>query len=319
MAGERVAALTGASGFLGARLARAMRAAGWRIRVLVRRPADAEAMTIAGLETVLGDLADLAALKRLTEDVAVTINCAGLIKAAGREAFMAVNRDGAARLAQVAPGRVILVSSLAARSPELSDYAASKRAGEETSRAAAGERLAVVRPPVIYGPGDRETLALFRLAARSPLAPIPAGGALAIAHADDVAAAIVDLAQRPNLNGVYAVGGARPAGYAWPEIMRAAWAAVGRTPRLTPVPAWAVSLAAGASEVAGFLTRTVPIFTRGKAREMLHLDWAVRPDELAPGAPEARFTLDEGFADTIAWYRAAGWLPGATRLSVGTG
>jgi nucleoside-diphosphate-sugar epimerase len=319
MAGERVAALTGASGFLGARLAKALRAAGWRTRVLVRRPAAAETLSNSGLETVLGDLADLAALKALTEGVDVTINCAGLIKARGREAFMAVNRDGAARLARVAPGPVILVSSLAARSPELSDYAASKRAGEEAARAAAGERLAIIRPPVIYGPGDRETLALFRLAASSPLAPIPAGGALAIAHADDVAAAIVDLARQPSLNGIYAVGGARPAGYAWPEIMRAAWAALGRTPRLATVPGWAVSLAAGVSEAAGFLTRTAPIFTRGKAREILHRDWAVRPDELAPGAPPARFTLDEGFAYTIAWYRAAGWLTGAVELGVDAG
>ncbi len=178
------------------------------------------------------------------------------------------------------------------------------------ARAAAGERLAIVRPPVIYGPGDRETLALFRLAARSPLAPTLAGGRLAIAHADDVATAIVDLAARPSLQALYAVGGARPAGYAWSEIMRAAWAGLDRRPRLVPVPTWAVSLAASVSEAAGFLAGAPPIFTRGKAREMLHADWAVRPEELAPEAPQARFSLEEGFADTIAWYRAAGWLPG---------
>jgi nucleoside-diphosphate-sugar epimerase len=298
-------------------LATALRAAGWRTRVLVRRPADAAAMAGDGFETIVGDLETLEALKRLTEAAEVTVNCAGLIKARSRHAFMAVNRDGAARLAAIAPGRVILVSSLAARSPELSDYAASKRAGEEASRAAAGERLAIVRPPVIYGPGDRETLTLFRLAARSPFAPVPAGGRLAIAHVDDVAAAIVDVAERPMLSGVYAVGGARPDGYPWPEIMRAAWGALGRTPRLTLAPGWAVTLAAGASEAAGLLTRTPPIFTRGKAREMLHPDWAVRPQEQAPEPPGARFSLEEGFADAIAWYRAAGWLP-ATREQAST-
>jgi uncharacterized protein YbjT (DUF2867 family) len=289
-----------------------LRAAGWRIRVLVRRPADAEAMTQAGFEAVLGDLEDPAALRRLTEGAEVTINCAGLIKARGGDAFMAVNRDGAARLAAIAPGRVILVSSLAARSPELSDYAASKRAGEDAARTVAGGRLAIVRPPVIYGPGDRETLALFRLAARSPFAPTLAGGRLALAHADDVAAAIVDLADRPSLHGLFAVGGARPSGYAWSAIMRAAWAALDRRPWLVPVPAWAVSLAAGVSEAAGLLDGAAPIFTRGKAREMLHGHWAVQPEELAPDAPQARFSLEEGFADTVGWYRAAGWLSGAS-------
>ena len=84
---------------------------------------------------------------------------------------------------------------------------------------------------------------------------------------------------------------------------------MGRTPRLVPVLGWAVSLAAALSETAGVASRAPPIFTRGKAREMLHADWALRPEELAPEAPAARFALAEGFADTVAWYRAAGWLP----------
>jgi len=307
----RTAALAGASGFLGRRLASAMQASGWRVRAMVRQPADATALAQEGFETFLGDLHDPSALARLTADVEVTINCAGLIKARDRDDFLAVNRDGAARLAEAAPGRVVLVSSLAAREPQLSDYAASKRAGEEASRLAAGDRLAIVRPPAIYGPGDRETLMLFRLARRSPVAPLPAlpDARLAVAHVDDVAAAIVDVVERSTLAGDYAVGGARPAGYAWREIMQSAWRAMGRTPWFAPTPGWALGLAAALSEAGGSLARSPPIFTRGKAREMLHPDWSVGPDELAPGGPRARFGLDDGFADTVAWYRAAGWLP----------
>lgn len=306
----RVAALTGASGFVGRRLASAMRARGWRVRALVRKTADAAALEREGFETVLGELHDAAAVATLTADAEVTVNCAGLIKARDRKAFLLVNQDGAARLASAAPGRVVLISSLAAREPQLSDYAASKRAGEEASRIAAGDRLAVIRPPVIYGPGDRETLALFRLAGRSPVAPLPArpDAVLALAHVDDVAAAIVDVIERPGLAGVYAVGGARPAGYAWREIIESAWRVMGRTAWLAPTPAWALSFAGAVSEAAGSLTRSHPIFTRGKAREMLHSDWSVTPDEIAPDAPPARFSLDNGFADTVAWYRAAGWL-----------
>jgi nucleoside-diphosphate-sugar epimerase len=123
-----------------------------------------------------------------------------------------------------------------------------------------------------------------------------------------VAAAIVDLMERPTLCGIYAVGGERPAGYAWPEIMESAWRAMGRTARLAPIPSWAVGLVAAASESAGFLARSPPVFTRGKAREMLHADWSVRADEMAPDAPLAKFSLEEGFADAVAWYRAEGWL-----------
>jgi nucleoside-diphosphate-sugar epimerase len=304
------AALTGATGFLGRRLVRLLTARGWRVRALVRRPADEVALAGEGVETMRGDLSDAEALRRLTAGAAITVNCAGLIKARGRAEFLAVNRDGAARLAEAASGRVILVSSLAARAPELSDYAASKRAGEDASRAVAGERLAVVQPPVIYGPGDRETLPLFRLAERAFLAPVPddRGARLALAHADDVAADILHLMETPELGGVYASGGDRPAGYAWSEIIAAAWRAVGRSPRPAPLPAWLVMGAAFVSEGLGPLRRSPPIFTRGKAREMLHADWSVTPGELAPGAPAAGFSLDGGFADTVAWYRQAGWL-----------
>jgi uncharacterized protein YbjT (DUF2867 family) len=306
----RTVALAGATGFLGRRLLGEMSRRGWRLRVLVRRPADASAMAGAGLETVLGDFGDAAALEQLVEGVDVTVNCAGLIKARRRGEFDAVNRDGAARLASAAKGRVILISSLAAREPGLSDYAASKRAGEEACREVAGDRLAIVRPPVIYGPGDRETLALFRLAQSSPFAPTPARpkARLAIAHVDDVVSALVDIIERPSLSGTYAIGGERPRGYAWSEILDTAWRAVGRAPSFAPIPAWAVGLAAIASEAGGALSGSTPIFTRGKAREMLHDDWALRPGELAPDAPPARFALTGGFADAVAWYRAEGWL-----------
>lgn len=307
---SRTAALAGASGFLGARLAERMIARGWRVRALIRRPNDGEALHRMGVETVTGDLADAASLAPLTEDAAVSVNCAGLIKARNAAEFLAVNGEGSGRFASVARGRVIHVSSLAARSPELSDYAASKRAGEAAAREAAGARLAIVRPPVIYGPGDRETLALFRMAARSPLALTPARPAarLALAHVDDVADAIADLMERPELAGVYAVGGDRPAGYGWGEIIDTAFSAVGRRAPRAKVPAWSIGLFATCSQTTAALTGHAAMLTRGKVREMLHDDWSIGPDEIAPGAPPARFPLEVGFANAVQWYRRAGWL-----------
>jgi hypothetical protein len=123
-----------------------------------------------------------------------------------------------------------------------------------------------------------------------------------------VAAAVVDLAERPSVVGTYTVGGDRPAGYGWEEIVRAAWGAVGRRPTMVHLPSWALMAAGAVSELSGPLQRSAPIFTRGKAREVLHGDWAVLPTELAPGAPAARFTLEAGFADAVGWYRATGWL-----------
>src|SRR5579863_886045 len=99
MAEGRLAALAGVTGFLGRRLAMRLADEGWRIRVLVRRAADQAALAETGYEVIPGDLADESALHRLLDGADVAINCAGLIKAPSLEAYLAANRDGAARFA----------------------------------------------------------------------------------------------------------------------------------------------------------------------------------------------------------------------------
>jgi uncharacterized protein YbjT (DUF2867 family) len=260
-------AVTGATGFLGRRLVPALIARGWRTRVLARR-ADATTWDGEAPEVVLGDLGDPAALDALAIGVDVVIHAAGLVKAGNRDAFFAVNRDGAARLAAATEGRMLLVSSLAAREPALSDYAASKRAGEAAARDILGDRLMVVRPTAIYGPGDRATLDLFRVAADSPIMPMPdsADARLALAHVDDVAAYVIDRLEGAWTSGTYAMGGARPEGYDWREIFTTAAAAVGRAPLIVPTPGWVIRGAAALAEAVGTLRGAPTMFNRGKAR-----------------------------------------------------
>ena len=183
-----LAAVTGATGFIGRHLVAELHRAGWRVRLLLRREPDvAEWRDLPPPQVVAGALDDDAALERLVEGADVVIHLAGLIKAARRRDFLAVNRDGAAAMARaverVAPGaRFVLVSSLAAREPQLSDYAASKRAGEGAVLEVLGSRATVLRPPVVYGPGDRETLVFFQLAGRRL---VPLLGSAEVARGDD--------------------------------------------------------------------------------------------------------------------------------------
>ena len=307
-----VAALTGVTGFLGGPLADALQQAGYQVRALARRDVAA-----GGIEVVRGALEDEAALERLVQGAEVVVHAAGAIKARRREAFFSINAEGARRLAVIAarevPGaRFVLVSSLSAREPGLSDYAASKAAGEAAVRDVLGPgRVTIARPPAIYGPGDKETLAAFQAVQRLPLAPLPGGeGArLAMLHVADAAAQIAALASRPPGGATYGLADARPGGYGWREIMGEAARAVGRRePRFVRLPR---ALVLGIGSAAGALGRLgggVPILSAGKAREMLHPDWSLRPEELAPGLPAPRFDLASGFTDTVAWYRAQGWL-----------
>lgn len=282
---------------------------GRSVRVLARRPT-AATWDGASPEVVIGDLDDREALAALTRDADVVIHGAGLIKAMSLAEFMAVNRDGTARLAETTGGRMLQISSLAARKPSLSHYAASKRAGEAAAREILGDRLMVLRPPAIYGPGDRETLGLFQAAGVSPVMPMPADARarLALAHSDDVAALIIECLGRAWTPGVFAVGGARPDGYGWREIFETAATAVGRKPILLPLPAWALRAAGAGAELVGAVRGTPMIFNRGKVRELLHRDWSVPRSSLPPGAETPFRDLKSGFEHAIEWYREAGWL-----------
>lgn len=309
MSGQLVA-VTGGTGFLGRRLVYRLHATGWRVKILARDPANAARWDGRAPDIVIGSLEDADSLSRLMYGVDAVVHAAGLIKARSRFEFFAVNDGGARRVAVAAGGRrLILVSSLAAREPALSDYAASKRAGENSVQAITGGRATILRPPAIYGPGDRETLLLFK-AALGPLviAPNRPTARVAVAEVDDVASIIVDLLNVNTAVGTVTIGGERPAGYGWPELIRTAATAVGGRPAIITAPPWALKAAGFTSEAIGRWRGSPEIFTLGKAREALHLDWSVSTSEQGITSTRTYTKLDDGFARSVRWYRAHGWL-----------
>jgi len=314
-----LAAITGGSGFVGRHLVAALAQAGWRLRLLLRRDPDVGDWRGAAPEVVPGSLADAAALQRLVEGADAVIHGAGLIKAARRREFFAVNAECTGTLARVtralAPqARFILLSSIAAREPGLSDYAASKRAGEVAVLEALGDRATVLRPSAVYGPGDRETLRVFRLAAhRFVPIPAPVHARVALIHVHDLARMIAALATCETKGRILTATDARPQGYEWEEVMQAAARALGnRRARCLHAPAPLLRAVAWAGDIARSFG--VPsMLNSQKLRELRHVDWSAAHDELAqPPGWSARFDLPDGFADAVAWYRAAGWLPGSS-------
>lgn len=301
-------ALTGATGFIGARLLPALMAEGHRVRCLVRRP-----LALPGAEAVPGDLADPSALARLVEGADAVLHLAGAIKAMDSAGFHAANAEGTERLARAAAagaGRFVLLSSLAAREPGLSDYAASKRAGEGALAAAFPGAWVVLRPAAVYGPGDRETLGFFRAIARG-IAPRlgPAHARIGLVHVDDVVGALLR-ALRPGGEGaVWEVDDGVAEGHSWAEMIAAGEAAVGRRARLLPVPQAVLSIAAMAAQGLTLITRRPQILCAGKVREIRHPDWSRSWSWW--GTVEGwtpRIGLEEGFRSTVVWYRQAGWL-----------
>jgi nucleoside-diphosphate-sugar epimerase len=316
----RLAAVTGATGFLGGYIVAALIDAGWRVRILVRRAGTHPQLAGLNVEMVLGDLADGQALDRLIDGADAVIHAAGLIKARDEATFRAVNAGGTANLvdmlnARPSPKQLILVSSMVAREPGLSHYARTKRESEAALAALNHGNWTVVRPCAVYGPWDRETLAIFQSAARG-IFPMAGGrhGRVALIHASDAARAVASLCGRDESGQVFELTDRRVEGYGWDEIAGAAEQAVGNRVRKLPLPAMAVRAMGAANALAARLIGGTPMLTPGKAREILHRDWGSAAERQPPPAlwlPE--IGLDQGFRDTVTWYRDRDWLPKRTR------
>jgi nucleoside-diphosphate-sugar epimerase len=306
-----VVAVTGATGFLGRRLVKILAEDGWTVRVLARRDIADPAWRGLEPQLVIGDLANGARPGHALRGAEAVVHVAGLIKARDRAAFDRANVDGARRVAQAAKAagaRLILVSSLAAREPHLSDYAGSKRGGEDAAREIFGDDLTIVRPPAIYGPGDIETLRLFKMASEAAFLPVLDPKArMAWIHVDDAAERIADLVKTPR-PGLLSLSDDRPEGYGWVELMQTASKAVGASPRLVRIPSGAIKALAVLSKWASVATGKDSILTPGKARELLHGDWGLSSNDPIPDFPAVRYTLDAGFAQSVRWYRSEGWL-----------
>jgi nucleoside-diphosphate-sugar epimerase len=290
--------------------------AGYQPRLLVRQ--DPAHPLLEGIhpQLVPGDLADEVALARLVSGADIVIHAGGVIKAASRQGFFTTNEGGSTRIgravAQHAPqARFLVVSSLAAREPDLSDYAASKRAGEAAAVAAyGGNDWLIIRPPAIYGPWDRETLPLFK-AATGPVVPVMGhpGARLAMLHVADAAGAITALAGASVSGRCFALCDGNQAGYDWDTLLDQAAIAVGHRAARLRVPGGLLHLLGGLGGLRARLTGKAVMLTSGKVREILHPDWTVAASEM-PDSDVWRplVSLPEGFRTTADWYRSHGWI-----------
>ncbi len=308
-----IVALTGATGFIGRRLTLALVEEGYLVRALARRiPPGTEATDT--VTWVKGSLTDDHALRKLLAGAAAVVHCAGCVKALDRETFYEVNGAATRRLAELAaaqptPPRFVLMSSLAAREPRLSAYAASKRAGVQAVNAFR-DRLPVVilRPPAVYGPGDTETLRIFQMAAHGFIAaPAVARARASLVHVQDVARAVVAalaLPQPPETPIEFDDG--TPGAYSWSDIAAAAGAALRTTPKVVPVPAALLYVAGALATVQAWLTRRPGVMSWGKVPELLHPDW-VSATGTFPGY-KPLWNIEKGFKDTVTWYTSQGLL-----------
>ncbi len=319
------ALVTGAGGFLGQALVRALSARRARVRALVRRPVPA--LALPGVTEVLGDATDPRVLAGAVAGVDVVFHLAGVRRAAEADEFFRINvgstrllldacLDGAPRLR-----RFVLAGSRAASPPSATGcteeaparpseaYGESKAEAERITLLHA-DRLpvAVARPPRIMGPGDRENLLFFRLARRGWALRFGADAPLSWIDVDDCARGLLLLAERPEAVGqAFFLSSKEPTSVE--GLFLGAAAALGVTPRRVRVPAPVLGAAAALADAVTRATgRKLPL-NRKLARQLLAEGW------VCDGAKarrllgfEAPTSLAESIGRAAAWYQQAGWL-----------
>lgn len=262
------------------------------MRALVRQPSAAGALDALGCERVPGSLEDRDALAQLVDGADSVVHCAGVVRGGRYAHFHQGNVNGSINLfervaANSHPARVILFSSLAAREPRLSWYARSKFAAEQALLNAAPAQVpfdwTVLRPPAVYGPGDREMLPLFRLMARRGIAPVPgsAQARMSLLHIDDLVAATLAVLDSEHSSGrTLSLHDGQTGGYSWEDIATTASLAWGRPVELRPVPTLLLNLVASNNTRLARLTGRAPMLTPSKLRELRHDNWVCDNDAI---------------------------------------
>lgn len=275
------------------------------MRALARRPQPDE----PHVQWIEGALDRPDSLAALVEGADAVIHVAGVINAPDRAGFHAGNVAGTAAIAAAAKDkgirRFLHVSSLAAREPGLSDYGWSK-AESELVVTASDLDWTIVRPPAIYGPGDREMLELFRMAAKGVVL-LPPGGRLSLIEVSDLARLMLDLIIAPESFGrTYEPDDGVAQGWDHRDFARALGQAVGRPILPLSTPA---ALLRAASRIEAIARPGRAKLTADRVRYFCHPDWVVSGHAFPP--PDIwvpKVETRAGLKATADWYRAEGWL-----------
>jgi nucleoside-diphosphate-sugar epimerase len=304
-----VVALTGATGFIGSAIARKLVNNGWCVRALSRAPLRRARLEGISIQWVNGTLDHSEPLETLVGDADAVVHCAAVLRGITEADFYSANVQAVSRLAQIATRRqpaprFLLISSLAAREPNLSAYAASKRMGEiALSETAGASAWTVLRPPAVYGPGDRALLPLFRLMQHG-IAPLlgRTDARFSLIYVEDLAEAVMKwLVSDSGESRVFELDDGHPSGYSWSEVAETFERLRGKPAFRFHVSELPMKVAANINQIAASLIGYAPLFTPGKVREIRHPNWVCNNSTFCQATNwKPTICLEEGLRTTLA-------------------
>ena len=278
-----------------------------------------------GVEAAPGDLAGGAGLDEALRGVDTVIHLAGVTKALHAADYAAGNARATGTLLRAAADRnvrFVHVSSLAAVGPNpdgaplsedadphpLTNYGRSKLEAERIVRSLAPDAV-IVRPPVVYGPRDIDVFQLLKSISKGIAVEIAGGERwFSAIYVRDLVEGILCASRSPQAAGrTYFLAHAKPA--TWGDLRDAAARIMGRRIRIIRVPSAAAHAVGYCAEVCARITRRPGIISREKMVEAQCPYWTCDTRRAAAELGfQAKTTLEAGLAETLAWYKEAGWL-----------
>ncbi|MBZ5638970.1 MAG: NAD-dependent epimerase/dehydratase family protein [Acidobacteriia bacterium] len=327
--------VTGATGYLGGRVAERLAEAGHEVRGLVRDPAR-WVRRPDGAEAVVGDVTDVAAVAKAAEGCGAVVHAAALVKSWVRDRgeFDRVNLGGfrnATQGARAAGAKLVYASSFIALGPTdgtifdeetprasarfHNDYERTKWVADQAARSLARDGFPIVRlyPGVVYGPGEltdgNHVVRLLLQHARGRLPGYLGRGDLrqCFAYVDDVATGFVAAVERAAPGSGYILGGENRTAR---ELFAALEDATGIVPPRRSVPFWVAGVIGKLERWRAEITSMPPELTDEIVGVYRH-EWAYSSAKAERDLGYRITPLREGIARTAAWLRETGELPGS--------
>lgn len=324
--------VTGSSGFIGQRLLHHLIDEEYHVTVLLR-PESPDVALPEGCNIYRSSFHDHQALAQAVHNSTYIIHLAGITKARNEDEFDAgnvmpvQNLLAAIRHADIPLKRFVYVSSLAAAGPAsegiigvtesdapspVSAYGRSKLRAETSCHAQARHLpITIVRPPAVYGPGDKDVLQILQMIAKGIFIGTgnPQKQRFSLIYVDDLVKGIIQaMRSEKTVNRTYYL--TSPTSYGWNELIALAQPLLRAKKlwRLT-VPMPLLVAIAGFMEAIGEIVGKIPLINRDKVNELVQHYWVCSGKNAESDFGFVATTpLQEGLASTIAWYRNKGWL-----------
>lgn len=309
----------GGSGFVGSQVVHALARRGWRIRIACRRPDRAYKLQTSGsvgqIQAIRCDVTDAAQVAEAVRGADAVINLVGILYESGARTFEALHVGASRKIAEACAAagvdRLVQISALGANPESASDYARTKAEAEMAVREVKPDAV-ILRPSVVFGPGDDFLNKFAGMAQIAPVLPLIGGGQTKFqpVYVGDVAEAVARAASRAGADGqTYELGG--PAVMTFEDVLRLVARETYRTPGFLPLPFAIAKLIGTFAQIPAALGFR-PVLTKDQV-VLLESDNVVSADAQGLAALDIEPTGVEAVAASYLWrYRRGGQFAEAT-------